>query len=785
MLGAYSCSTLTLIAAAVAGGFGDEPFDRVAAPFLASYCVKCHAGANAQGGLDLAPVQGDADVRAARDDWDWLRERVALREMPPRGEAQPTDAERAAFDAWLAPLLAIDMAEVDSGASNVARDAASASPGRPVMRRLTRRVYENAVRDLFGVTFDARGTFPDDPIGYGFEGVGEAQTLAPREVELFLDAATEVAARAILVDPPADAGGAARARRLAAGSMDGPGASHGDVWHMHVNGAVGGAVPLPRDGRYRVRARLHGDQAGDEPVRVTLQLGGAESERFDVPEGPDAPRTIEFELDVSDVRVGGQGTRVAVHFVNDYWNPAEPDAARRDRNLAVHWIEVVGPLDPTPRTPFLTQLEAAAEGERGRGKLRAALATMVRRVWRRPADERELGRLERLTPSSAPFAERLQVALTALLASPNFIYLVEGAPPVEAESVAVQPGDTQPGARRLTDCELAARLAFVLWASVPDVELDALADAGRLAEPAVLLAEVDRMLADERSDALLDTFALPWLHLGPLAAWTADETLFPEFDKELRRSMLGETRRVLRRHLREERPLVELLDGPQTFVDERLARHYGVPYDAARGRWQEADVAAVGRRGLLGHASVLTVTSEPTRTSPVKRGKWVLEVLLGSPPPPPPPGVDSLDSGPGADASLSLRERLALHRTDPNCATCHTRMDPLGFGLEAFDAIGRARAVEAADVTASLPDGRSFAGAEELVALLRDEGVFARQVAERLSVYALGRPLGRADRAHLAEVLASAGGTPTLRGLVRAVIASRAFGWVDVVPASK
>ncbi len=747
---------LSVALAACAAPLRADGFEGQAAPFLARYCAACHLPPNVQGGLDLARFTTDADVRGAREDWHWLRERVAAREMPPRGEPQPSDAEREAFLAWLGPLVA------DDGAAAAQPSAGEASPGRPVLRRLTRRAYENAVRDLCGVRFDASALLPPDPVGFGFEGVGEAQTLSEAEVEAFLDAALDVAARALPYDPP---GAAATVRRVSTERFDGPGGRRGTVWHLHVNGSVGADVALPRAGRYRVRAGVHGDQAGDAPVRVRLRLGEAESEPIDVPEGEGDPtRTIEAELS-AELLPSAPAARAAVRFVNDYWDPDFPDPARRDRNLAVHWIEVEGPLDPLPRTALAAELEEVTEGLRGNGRLRAALAHLVRRVWRRPAAQRELDRLVRLGPEKAAYPLRLQHALAALLASPNFVFLVEDS------EAAAEP-------RALTGPELAARLAFTLWASVPDRELDALADAGRLAEPAVLLAAIDRMLADPRAEALVDTFVLPWLHLTPLAGWTVDEARFPEFTPELRRSMLGETRRLVLAHLREERPLSGLLAGSSSFVDARLAAHYGVPFDPARGRWQEVDLAAVGRRGLLGHASVLTITSEPTRTSPVKRGKWVLEVLLGSPPPPPPPGVDSLESGRGADPTLSLRERLALHRSDPNCAACHTRMDPLGFGLEEYDAIGRRREVPRAELAATLPDGRTFAGADELVALLAAEGLFARQVTERLAVYALGRPLTRADRPHVDAALAAAGPEPSLRGILRGVLTSRAFGWV-------
>jgi len=762
----------------------DDSFDDDARPFLKRYCFACHGGEHVQGGLDLSRVESSAEVRRERDTWEWLATRVGDREMPPRGEVAPDEAERAAFLVWLNGALA--EAEARAERDEPAQDAGSASPGRPAMRRLTRRAYGRAVRDLFGVEFDAAGRFPSDPIGYGFEGVGEAQSLSDAEVELYIEAAEAVAALAIVVDPP----GPPPVKRFGPERLDGAGASQGDTWNLFVAGAAGAELVLPRVGRYRVRAGVHADQAGREPARLRLSLGAVDGPEIAVDEPSGVQRIVEAELDVTATR-----GRAAVRFVNDFWDPLELDESRRDRNLHVHWIEVVGPLDALPPSPFLVELTQAAEGEAGRERLRAALAHLVRRVWRRPATQHELGRLEQLIPSEAPFAARMRDSLAAALASPHFLFLVEGLEEVPAEGRAADTTDTgAEAARPLTDAELAARLAFALWVSVPDAELDGLADSGGLRAPDALTGQIERLLADRRSEGFSEAFALPWLHLGPLAGWTVDEKTFPEFDQGLRRSMLDETRRVLRRHVTQDLRLADLLLGTHTFVDERLAAHYGVPFEGEGGKWREVDLSATGRRGLLGHASVLTVTSEPTRTSPVKRGKWVLEVLLGSPPPPPPPGVDSLEAGPGADPTLPLRERLALHRTDPNCAACHTRMDPLGFGLEGFDAIGRARNVDIdladeadpsaprrftrEDMTGRLPDGRQFTGAVELVELLQSEGLFARQVTERLFVYSLGRPLERADRVHVDAALAAAGPDPSLRGLIRAVVQSRPFGWI-------
>lgn len=593
-------------------------FREIARPFLRDYCSSCHGTEVQEGALTLTGYSSASSVRADPDVWDYVLERVQLAEMPPRGSAQPSQAEREAFLAWLTDELA-------SGS-----DSAPIDPGRPVIRRLNNAQYENAIRDLFGLHFPAREQFPSDGIGHGFDTVGESLTMPELRLEKLLDAAETIAAQAFVVP----------------------------------------AAPSPEDPE---------------------------------PSGPSAFQEDLFE------RYG-------------------------------------------------EELGQEREG--------AMLADLVRRVWRRPGTKSELERLERLPGRDAGLVERLRLQLSALLSSPNFLYLVER-DPAEAK-----------GVRSLSSQEVAARLAAFLWSSVPDRRLDALADAGDLTDPLVYEAMVRSMLEDERARALGQDFALQWLGLRALPEVQPDPSRFPSWTESLATSMRSETEQVFMTILREGRSAWELLDADWTIVDGELASHYGLEVEEGVGV-QRISLAGTPRRGVLGHAGVLTVTSDPTRTSPVKRGKWVLEALLAAPPPAPPPGADSLDEDPSVVAARSLRQRLEEHRELPRCAVCHDRMDPLGFGLEVFDGIGALRERDgefAIDASGVLPDGRGFDGPVELVGLLRQDQRFLRAVTEKLLVYALGRGVERGDRRQVEAVLADLDPErSSLADLVLGVASSQAF----------
>ena len=731
-----------------------DGFDEAARPFLEAHCIRCHGGASVQGDLDLSSADDEA-VALDREDWDWLLERVELGEMPPAGEAAPGDAERERFTAWL------------RGQVGTPAGAVALLPEVP-LRRLTVAEYTAAARDLFDVSIDARRYLPEDAVGHGFDHVSAAQSLSDLDFRRYLEAAEAVADRALAADEP----GPPRVRRYVPSDLTG-GAPRGRTYWLHTRGVAGVLAPLPRAGEYLVRAQVWGQQAGDEACEIRLVLGDRGRGRVEEARGPRAEAAEVFE---ARLRVDAGGDVLAgVEFRNDFYRPAKDGKRAADRNLAVDWVEVVGPLDKGGSTRLWTRCsERLAEADDPEEALESLVASLAANTWRVAAVESgDVRRLLSLSDQDDEPRARLRAALVGLLVSPRFLFKPEvGTGEVDARR-----------SRRLSGHELATRLAGFLWNGVPDRGLLEVARTGGLNTEDGVLLVAEEMIADERADALVRSFGEQWLQLRVLATKRPDRRAFPGFSTRLLRSMVEETARVLLRSFREERSLWELVDGTETVVDLRLAKLYGLDredrLESLGGGWYVSDLSRTERRGLLGHASVLFATSESTRSSPVKRGKWVLDVLLGSAPPPPPPGVDGLDEAAPGEEGLSFKERFARHRADPNCAACHARMDPLGFGLEAYTAVGALRApgdplrLEAAG---ELPDGRTFTGPAELAAVLRSEDRFLEAFVERMSIYGLGRALERGDRALVAQIIDGLDpGRPTMKRVILGVVASDEF----------
>jgi len=425
-------------------------------------------------------------------------------------------------------------------------------------------------------------------------------------------------------------------------------------------------------------------------------------------------------------------------------------------------------VDPPKLSSFQQHItsDEVAGTKSHRDRKNRILKYLAERIWRRPISRIELGRLERTVPEGAILEEAVRLGLAVLLSSPNFIYRIEfGEDAKEGEDAAP-----------ITDWELATRLSYFLWSTTPDEELRRLAARGTLSDPEVLAEQTNRLLASPRSIALAENFATQWLQIGVLNEAAPDAELFPEFDEELRLAMREETLRFFNHVLREGLPAATLLEADFSLLNERLAEHYGVP--GVEGEMMRViSLKETPRRGLLGHGSVLTATSNPTRTSPVRRGKWVLEALLGTPPPPPPPGNDSLM--PDTEQSgATLRERFERHRDDASCAVCHDRIDPIGFSMENYDPIGRWRTESEGQVINSsgeFPDGHTFNGPVGMARHLLEGDDFERALAEKLLVYALGRGLERTDRGHVAKILEGASPDLSLKGMIKAVIHTRAF----------
>jgi len=717
-------------------------------PLLERYCTDCHAGDAAEGGIAIDGFSEAAARSTDRAAWQKVLRQVEAVVMPPADAPQPTAEERATLARWIAEFALVPDC------------SAGERPGRVTLRRLNRSEYDNTVRDLFGVRGRPSADFPADDIGYGFDHIGDVLTLPPVLLERYLAAAEAVAREVVFIPAESGAGRIFPGRTLAS------------------VGEVTADFEAPAGGPYLVRVRAWGDQAGPEPARMAVRVDGRAGRTFDVPNRRDEPRDYELRLDLQPGK-----HRVAAAFLNDFYRPDDPDPKQRDRNLHVEKVEVIGPLDvdpehlPEPHRRFFTRpVDPRADLDEQTAAARALVAPVVSRAFRRPAAAEEIDGLMRLFTASRERGERveeaLRIVLSAILVSPSFLFRIEADPPAGQ-------------VRALDDLELAARLSYFLWSSMPDDELFQAAAAGELHTDEQLTAAALRMLRDPKSRALVDNFAGQWLQLRSLDGFRPDPKRFPGFDDALRRSMRRETEAFFAAIVAEDRSILEFLDADFTFLDRRLAAHYGLTDVPLPAEDPEAVVrVAVDRRirgGLLGQAAILTVTSNPTRTSPVKRGKWILENLFAAPPPPAPPNVPELPEGTEREPLVgTLRERMERHRADPGCAACHRLMDPLGFGLENYDPVGAWRTTDGeADIDASggLPDGRTFQGPGELKALLRErQDDFRRCLAEKLLTYALGRGLEWYDACAVERIAtACRSGGDAFSALVTEIVKSPAF----------
>lgn len=507
---------------------------------------------------------------------------------------------------------------------------------------------------------------------------------------------------------------------------------------------------FPGEGEYRIRIKAFAEQAGPEPARLDFKINDQLVEAFEVRATEEAPAVYEARL-----LLGKGGRNLQIEFPNDYYQPDHADEALRgDRNLIVEELTVVGPVrgyyGRVPDGHRMVLFEPAYTRTYAE-TTRKVLHKFANRAFRRPATDEEVDRLcamaEGVRRDGGSYEEGIQLAIQAVLCSPSFLYRPEfGA---SGASAGVIP---------LGDFELASRLSFFLWSSMPDQELFRAAWDGRLSDPAVLEAQARRMLKDPRAQALVDGFAGQWLQIGKLDGATPDPVRYPRFNERLRRAMATETRLFVRSVMEEDRSILDLLDADYTFLNDRLARIYEIEGVEGEEFRRVALPPGSRRGGLLTQASILTSTSNPTRTSPVKRGRWILEQILGTPPPPPPPDVPALEEG-SAELHGTVRERMAQHRTNPGCASCHERMDPLGLGFENYDGIGVFRETDGSapiDASGELPSGETFRGAEDLKALLKSRSSeFARCLSEKLMTYALGRGLEYYDRCAVDEVVAA------------------------------
>lgn len=711
---------------------------------IEEYCVSCHDEDKKKGGLSLEAVAARG-VAQHPDVWEKVVRKLRARQMPPIGKERPGDTT---YDTVISSLeTSLDRAA-----------GANPNPGRTAtIRRLTRTEYQNAIRDLLALEVDVASLLPADDSSYGFDNVTVGD-LSPTLLDRYISAAEKISR--VAVGRPSRSPGGDTIRIQPDLTQE----EHLDGLPIGTRGGAVARYTFPQDGEYEIQIRLRRDrdelvEGLSEPHDLELLLDRERVQLFTVkPPQPEAGSSAPPSHEIVDrhlkirVPVSAGPHALGVAFLKKpsllletarHPYQARFNSYRHPRTQpAIYAVSIVGPyaaegagdtpsrrriLGPGPRT-------ATGSDDDDRAAKRI-LAALMRRAYRRAVTDADLqGPLElyRNARADGDFEAGIEMALSAVLVSPQFLFRVERDP------AGIPPN----AAYRVSDTELASRLSFFLWSSIPDDELLDVAIAGKLHEPAVLERQTRRMLADARSRALVSNFASQWLHLRNLDSITPDMRLFPDFDDNLRQAFRKETELFVESILREDRSVLDLLRADYTFVNERLARHYGIPHVyGSRVRRVALDDDS-WRGGLLRHGSILTVTSYATRTSPVLRGKWVLDNLLGVPPPPPLPDVPALKDN-TVDGSLSGRKRLAEHRSNPTCAPCHNLIDPVGLSLEKFDAIGRRRSVEGGapiDPSGGLPDGSSFADVQGLeAALLRRPELFVGAFAEKLLTYASGR----------------------------------------------
>ncbi len=739
------------IALSVAGTLraADDPL----IPFLGDHCLRCHDAEKAKGGLDLDELGRVADFAGDLVDWRLVREKLRHREMPPEDEPRPDEGEidlaLRALDTHLAVAIA----------------ALPQEPGRVTARRLNRREYGATIADLFGIDLPIEDLLPPDDVGDGFDHIGDVLGLPPMLLEKYIGIAEELARDAVIVD--GDARVPTRVVEGAALGLEGGGSFSGRFQHLYSHGVVWMNHRFPRDGTYRLRFEAFGQQAGPEVVKFAVRVDAVRRTVIEVPATQQNPGTYELETQVA------RGTRqVGLEFINDYYRPDDPDPSQRDRNAGVLSIAVEGPLEGLAPTEFQTALwRSEPEAADWRSALAEILPALLRRAWRRSATEEQITALldlvARATPEGSAASAHLRTAIVAVLVSPRFLFRLEEDPP----------GASAGTVRDLDGFERATRLSYFLWASTPDAALLSAAAAGELDSAAGVRRAAGRLFSDGRARSISEAFVPQWLQFAHLLTLRPDRERFPAVDERLLTLQRQETIALFEHIRREGRPLWELIDADYTFLNERLAEHYGIP--GVRGdELRRVAVGAPRGGGLLAQGSILTATSNPNRTSPVLRGKWVLEALLDAPPPPPPPGAGSLPDPGKPGSELPLREQLALHRRDPTCAGCHRRMDALGFALEEFDAVGGwrpGRDSATIDCRGELPDGRAVVGVAGVRALLSGDRGFLRALSKNMLVYALGRGLTVDDEPALERLIARLEREPTLSALVDEIVGLDAF----------
>jgi mono/diheme cytochrome c family protein len=736
------------------------------------YCVSCHNEKVKSGGLTLSTLDL-ARVTEQPEVWEHVIRKVRTGAMPPAGRPRPDKAVSGSLVTYLET-------ELDKAA------LAQPNPGHLALARLNRSEYRNAVRDVLGLEIDAASMLPNDIAGHGFDNNADALTLSPMLTERYLGAAAKISQMAL-----ARPRGVPTPETFFVPTDRNQNIRVSDDLPLGSRGGTAFNYYFPADGEYLFELRPKESGAGGgfegitaEPhqldiaidnVKVgTVTLGGPEfaprrgggaGAAGDYPREDRTKKIIELMTFRVPVKAGNHMVQAyfaskTTAFVEDLFDPSFRREPYRDGSgePRISSFTITGPQPTTASigdTPSRRRILTCAPSVRGAGTsarqaddegvacARKIVSTLARRAYRRPVTEEDLQApmtAYRSAAMTSGFEPGIEMAIRSILMSPKFLFKFESQPPKVASNAPY----------RVSDLDLASRLSFFLWSSVPDDELIDVAVKRQLSKPEVLQQQVRRMLADRRSQAMVDNFAGQWLHIRNVAVHQPSPELLFHFDDNLRKAFEQETKLFFESVMRDNSSVLELLDADYTFLNERLARHYGI--EGVRGERFRRVALPPGspRGGLIGQGSILMATSYPNRTSPVIRGKWILENVFGAPPPPPPPNVPELKDERDPRKVLPMRERLAAHRANPACAGCHAQMDQLGFALENFDAIGEWRDIYASgakvDASAQLPDGSKFNGPAELrKVLMSHSDEFLTTMTEKLMVYALGRGLEAAD----------------------------------------
>ena len=726
-------------------------------PLLEKFCFDCHNEKKHKGDLNMVEFSDHPQLADHRKVWETIAEQLESGDMPPEKKPQPTEEQRELL------LKFID------GQLSKADCKTDRNPGKVTIRRLNKEEYRNTIHDLLGVDYSP-DDFPNDEVGYGFDNIGDVLSLPPMLMEKLVAAADEIVRKAVVVDAVAKP----FAKRIKGSQFE----THNEGNMVLENGVLGlyregegtAAFDAPQKGDYTFRIRAYGELAGPEAPKLALRVNGKDVRVFDV---TNAEKSEVYEV-TTTLEAGPQ--KIAVAYLNNYNDSTNADPKLRgDRNVFVRDVEIAGPPGFPPNLPeshkrLITRLPQAGQEHACAVEILAAFAP---RAYRRPVEPAEVERLAKFVDlamkNGGTFFEGIQVAVQAALVSPHFLFRWE------LDPEAVKPGEI----RELTDWEVASRLSYFLWSSMPDGELFSLAAKGELRKNGNLEKQVARMVQDWHARAFVNNFAGQWLQVRNIWDVSVDPDAFPKWDDTLKGAMKEETERFFEAIMKEDRPVTDLLDADFTFLNEKLARWYGI--DGVKGdEFQRVTLPKDSPRGgVLTQGSVLLATSTPTRTSPVIRGKWILEQILGTPPPPPPPDVPRLPEQKQVDQTASLRQRFEQHRSQAECAACHAKMDPLGFALENFDATGKWRDTDGKfpiDASGALTNGTTFSGPRELKQVLKSNRNFVRGLTQKMMIYALGRGLEYYDKCACDAVIAQAAKQGnTFSALVIGIVTSDPF----------